>query len=60
MTRAARWSIAVVLTAAVVVVYLPVADFGFVSFDDPEYVTQNRHVRAGLGWSGIETAAERV
>ncbi|MFA6241218.1 MAG: tetratricopeptide repeat protein [Candidatus Hydrogenedentales bacterium] len=28
----------------------------FVNFDDPALITQNLHVRAGLGWSGVQWA----
>ena len=32
-------------------VYAPVYHFGFVNFDDPDYVTNNPHVRNGLTWT---------
>ena len=41
------------LALAVVWLYAPVRDFPFITFDDPEYVTRNPHVRGGLGWSGV-------
>jgi len=41
--------IASALCLMVVVVYAPVYNFGFVNYDDPLYVTDNAHVRAG--WS---------
>lgn len=34
-------------------VYAPVYRFGFVNFDDPDYVTNNPHVRDGLTKEGI-------
>ncbi len=34
-------------------VYAPVYRFGFVNFDDPDYVTNNPHVRNGLTSDGI-------
>jgi tetratricopeptide (TPR) repeat protein len=34
-------------------VYAPVFRFGFVNFDDPDYVTNNPHVRNGLTMDGI-------
>jgi tetratricopeptide (TPR) repeat protein len=34
-------------------VYAPVYRFGFVNFDDPDYVTNNPHVRNGLTMDGI-------
>ena len=33
-------------------VYAPVYRFGFVNFDDPDYVTNNTHVRNGLTMNG--------
>ncbi len=34
-------------------VYAPVYRFGFVNFDDPDYVTNNPHVRNGLTVDGV-------
>ncbi len=34
-------------------VYAPVYRFGFVNFDDPDYVTNNPHVRSGLTMDGV-------
>ncbi|MGP8246759.1 MAG: tetratricopeptide repeat protein [Bryobacteraceae bacterium] len=34
-------------------VYAPVYRFGFVNFDDPDYVTNNPHVRNGLTMDGV-------
>ena len=33
--------------------YLPVTSYPFINYDDPIYVTENPHVRAGLSWDGI-------
>jgi tetratricopeptide (TPR) repeat protein len=41
------------LMAAVMAVFLPVIDHGFVALDDPDYVTENRWVRAGLTREGL-------
>src|SRR6266446_3642994 len=35
------------------VCYWPMLRYGFVSFDDPQYLIDNRHVTAGLSWSGL-------
>jgi tetratricopeptide (TPR) repeat protein len=43
----------VALTAAV---YAPVRGYDFVSIDDPIYITQNPHLRAGLTWSAVSGA----
>jgi protein O-mannosyl-transferase len=44
-------SLALFLTT--LLVYAPVFRFGFVNFDDPDYVTNNPHVRNGLTVDGI-------
>ena len=36
--------------------YAPALDFAFISFDDPEYVTENAHVTAGLTDGGLRFA----
>lgn len=51
------------LFLATFAVYSQVRHFDFVNFDDPEYVTENNHVRAGLtldglAWAFISTDAE--
>src|SRR2546428_1226345 len=35
------------------VVYAPLRNHDFLNYDDPEYVTENPHVTAGLTWNGI-------
>ncbi|HTS62619.1 MAG TPA: tetratricopeptide repeat protein [Candidatus Acidoferrales bacterium] len=45
--RAGLW-IGVLLALAVFLVYSPVLQFEFVTYDDPDYVTANAHVQAGL------------
>jgi tetratricopeptide (TPR) repeat protein len=52
---AVTWS-ALVLAVVVVWLYAPVRDFGFVTFDDPEYVAKNPHLREGLSWAGVRWA----
>ena len=44
------------LIAVNVIVYSPVSQFGFVTWDDPQYVIQNPHVAAGLTWESIKWA----
>jgi tetratricopeptide (TPR) repeat protein len=44
------------LVLAVAVAYAPVARYGFINFDDPEYVIDNQHVRHGLTSAGIAWA----
>jgi Flp pilus assembly protein TadD len=42
----------VLLAVVTLAVYSQVRRFEFVNFDDPEYVTENNHVRPGLTWDG--------
>src|SRR6266852_8323294 len=53
-----RWHLAIagVIALATVVVFVPVLRHGFVNYDDPEYVTENVHVRAGLSWAAVTWA----
>ena len=44
------------LIAFTVFVYAPVRHYGFVDFDDPQYVTENSHVLLGLSWNGMSWA----
>ena len=45
-----------ILTVITAAVYAPVAGFDFVRFDDPDYVTRNEQVKAGLTWEGLRWA----
>jgi tetratricopeptide (TPR) repeat protein len=55
LLRSDIW-IYLLLTAAVLTVYSQALHFDFVTYDDPEYVTANPHVQAGLTWAGIAWA----
>jgi len=46
--RAHRWLIPLLLAAVTLAVYWPVRHHAFINLDDPEYVTENRHVQAGF------------
>lgn len=48
--------IALLLALVTLVVYLPVVQCDFINFDDPIYVTENRHVQDGLTWPGVKWA----
>jgi tetratricopeptide (TPR) repeat protein len=50
--RTAVW-IGLGLLAAVLFAYGQVLHFDFVSYDDPDYVTANPNVQAGLTWTGV-------
>jgi hypothetical protein len=48
------------LVLATLFVYAQVRQFDFVNYDDPENVTANSHVRAGLTWDGVVWAFTTV
>jgi len=48
--------VCLVLALVTLLVYLPVWHHGFVLYDDPDYVTDNRMVQAGLTWAGVKWA----
>src|SRR5689334_3843878 len=50
------WVICLLLGIATFLVFLPVHNFEFVNYDDPDYVTANRYVQGGLKWDNIEWA----
>ena len=56
----ARWRLvaflAVLLAAGTAAVYAPAMRNGFVNVDDPDYVTRNPYVLAGLTWADIRWA----
>lgn len=41
------------LFAGTVFLFSRSLDYGFLNYDDPSYITNNAHVRAGLAWSGV-------
>jgi len=41
------------LAAAIFACYAAVLHFGFVNYDDPEYIAINPYVRDGISWSGV-------
>lgn len=56
MNRRRDACILALLLLATAVVFFPVARHEFLAFDDPGYVFDNPHVRAGLGWEGLRWA----
>jgi len=44
---------AVLLSALIVIVYWPVQSFDFINYDDPSYIMDNPHVKAGLTKAGF-------
>src|SRR5690348_3140789 len=47
------WPVCLALIFVTLAVYWPVAHFDFINFDDPEYVTANPRVLAGLTWDSL-------
>jgi hypothetical protein len=45
--------VSLILIAIILVVYAPVGHYGFLSWDDPPYVTKNSEVSQGLRWDGL-------
>lgn len=51
----ALW-VSVALIAGNLAVFGPAAGFGFLAYDDPQYVSANPQVAAGLTWKGVSWA----
>ena len=51
-----NWCVYLALLVVVVVLYSQVRHYGFIGYDDPDYVTENPHVRGGLSWPAVEWA----
>ena len=49
-------AVATLLVIATVVLYYPVSGHPFANYDDPDYVFDNFHVKAGLHWSTVTWA----
>jgi Tfp pilus assembly protein PilF len=49
-------AISLLLVVATVLLYYPVNSHPFANYDDPDYVTDNFHVRSGLHWSTVTWA----
>ena len=56
MARPRTVFVCALLALVTLLVYLPVRHHAFVVCDDPDYVTQNPIVQAGLTWSGFQWA----
>jgi tetratricopeptide (TPR) repeat protein len=48
-----RGPICLILAAAIALVFWPVGAFEFVNYDDPDYVSANPHVQAGVTWENV-------
>ncbi len=45
--------ISLVISVMILVCYQPVSNYGFINYDDPIYVIDNEHVRAGITSEGL-------
>jgi protein O-mannosyl-transferase len=50
------WLMAVSLGLVTIALYWPATGHDFVNYDDPDYVTENPHVRGGLNWAAVKWA----
>lgn len=48
--------IGLLLGLLTLLVYLPVWNNGFIAYDDPDYLVENRMVQSGLTWAGVKWA----
>jgi len=48
------------LVLSILVIYWPVGGYEFINYDDPQYVTENAHVREGLTFEGTKWAFTTV
>jgi len=53
---ARSWVVCLVLFIGTLLIYSRAMRGDFIDFDDPDYVTQNIHVQAGLTWPGVRWA----
>jgi tetratricopeptide (TPR) repeat protein len=51
-----KWMVCVLLGVAVMVVFWPALRYGFVHYDDQDYVTDNKDVQHGLNWQSVKWA----
>ena len=56
LQRLAGVAVCLGLILAVLFIYARVAHYGFVNYDDNEYVTENWHVRGGISWEAFQWA----
>src|SRR5665213_382960 len=54
--RRQTWLVCLVLTVVVLAAYGGALKNGFVRYDDPDYITTNAHIRAGLDWPVVSWA----
>src|SRR5688572_12334302 len=50
------WIASAGLAAGTLLLFSRSLGYGFINYDDPDYLTNNLHVQAGLTWEGIRWA----
>lgn len=55
-----EWAVCLGLILTILAVYAPLGHFAFVTYDDPGYITENPHVRAGLTLDSMKYALTSV
>ena len=55
-TRAQTLLLSLALAVGILAIYYPVHSQPFANYDDPDYVTDNLHVKAGLHWETVTWA----
>jgi Flp pilus assembly protein TadD len=55
-TRTPALALSLLVFLLTLIVYNPVTRNGFVGFDDPSYISGNKHVAAGLSWQTVKWA----
>ena len=56
--RARMFLLSLALAIGVLAIYYPVHGQPFANYDDPDYVTDNLHVKAGLHWETVKWAIQ--
>src|SRR4051794_8419380 len=52
-----HWLICLVLAIGTLAVYSPLLRYGFIDYDDPDYILSNPHGRGRLKWDGVTWAS---
>ena len=50
------WLMGVLLALVTLALYWPATGFGFLNYDDADFITANVHVQSGLNWEGLKWA----
>lgn len=58
-SRKTFWLICLSLAIVTFAIYAPVIHYDFVNYDDPEYVTENAHIKAEITIDGVKWAFQK-